>query len=478
MVYFFKKLLRLYSQTPETILKYPDGKRYYKEFHNIRKSYIDLNAVKVINRLQNFSHKAYIVGGAVRDMLLNRKPKDFDVVTSARPNEVQKVFTNSRVIGRRFKINHIIFGRNRIIEVSTARSIPTNRTETNKENLYLNKDNDFGTFKEDAARRDLTINAIFFDIRNEAIIDYTGGVEDTKNKVIRIIGDVNISLPEDPVRMLRALKFSSLLSFEIDQNLLKGIRKYRKMIRKASLARLHEEFNKIFWTGNSLQIFSKLAEFGLFKALFPKISRFLDSQHPGWDRFFPQTLIGQRLLIADKMISEYEDINTTIYYAILIADLIFSKFPKTSLNRESEKKIYDHIQSLSKETGFTKKEVERLTKIFTSQNDFILQADDPKEQKKLKSQDYFLESFTFYKVNARANKDEEAIQKTFSWEIDLKKKLFNAIHKKVIRTIHDQHDITLQADPDDQKEPKKPQGSRSDRRRRRSRTRRRPSRRN
>ena len=337
MLYFLKRLLRSYSQTPETILKYPDGKRYYKEFHNIRKSYIDPNAVKVIGRLQHFSHKAYIVGGAVRDMLLNRKPKDFDVVTSAHPNEVQKAFTNSRVIGRRFKINHIIFGRNRVIEVSTARSIPADRAKI-KKNLYLNQDNHFGTFKEDAARRDLTINALFFDIRNEAIIDYTGGVEDMQNKIIRIIGDVNISLPEDPVRMLRALKFSSLLSFEIDQNLLKGIRKYRKMIKKASLARLHEEFNKIFWTGSSLQIFSKLAEFGLFGALFPKISRFMDSKHPGWDKFFPQTLMGQRLLIADKMISEYEDINTTVYYAILIADFVLNKFPDAAQNQKLGKK--------------------------------------------------------------------------------------------------------------------------------------------
>ena len=462
MLRYLKKTLKLYPQTPESILKYPEGKRYYREFHAIRKSYIDLDAIKVVNRLQQFSHRAYVVGGSIRDILLNRKPKDFDVVTSARPSEIQRIFKNSRIIGRRFKINHIIFGRNKVIEVSTARSIPSNRmVAKNEDNLYLRKDNQFGNFKEDAARRDFTINGLFFDIRNETIIDYTGGVEDIKNKVIRIIGDVDISLPEDPVRMLRALKFASLLSFGLDQSLLKGIRKHRKLIRKASIARLHEEFNKIFWTGFAFQIFSKLAKVGLFQALFPQISKILDVKSPGWDRIFENTLIGKRLAIADKMISEHEDINTTIYYALLIADTIFEKIPeifqsaekKPSSRQQLEKKIYDLISSkLSKETGLTKKEIERLAKIFTSQSKFNKETKNPKDQERFKNQEYFLESFIFYKINARSNQDNEAVQKAFSWEIGFREKLNDNIHKTVVRTVQ-RPDETL-------REPNSPQRSR------------------
>ena len=447
MLQYFKKTFKVYPQTPESILKYPAGKRYYREFHAIRKSYIDLDAVKVVNRLQRFSHKAYVVGGSIRDILLNRKPKDFDLVTSAHPNEVQRIFKNSRVIGKRFKINHIIFGRNKVIEVSTARSIPSNRIMAkNKENLYLKKDNQFGNFKEDAARRDFTINGLFFDIRNEMIIDYTGGVEDIKNKIIRIIGDVNISLPEDPVRMLRALKFASLLSFEIDQNLLRGIRKHRKLIQKASIARLHEEMNKIFWTGSTFQIFSKLVEVGLFQTLFPQISKFIYPKFPGWDKAFHKTLLGQRLIIADKMISEHEDINTTIYYAILISDFVLESssniFENTNERSSSryqfEKKIHDRIVKLSKETGLTRKEIERLTKIFASQGEFLKNIKNQKDQNKFKNHEHFLESFTFYKINARANQDDNAIQRAFSWEIGFRGKLTEAIHKKVVRTVHHQ----------------------------------------
>ena len=456
MLQHLKKIFKFPPQTPESILKYPDGKRYYKEFHEIRKAYIDSNAIKVVNRLQQFSHKAYVVGGSIRDILLNHRPKDFDIVTSAHPNEVQQIFRNSRVIGRRFKINHIIFGRNKIIEVSTARSIPSNRaTAKNEENLYLKKDNQFGSFKEDAARRDFTINALFFDIRNEIIIDYTGGVEDVKNKIIRIIGDANISLPEDPVRMLRALKFASLLSFDLDQGLLKGIRKHRKLIQKSSIARLHEEFNKIFCTGSTFKIFSKLIEVGLFQVLFPQISKFMDSKFPGWDRVFEKTLLGQKFFIADKIISEYEDINTTIYYAIFISDIVFEKSPKISedINKTSseryqlEEKIYDIIAKLSKETGLTKREIERLAKIFASQGEFFKDVKNQKNQKKFKDQEYLLESFILYKINARANQDSEAIQRAFSWEIGFREKLTNAIPRTVIRTVRRQDEIIRKSDP-------------------------------
>ena len=435
--------MRAFKQKPEVILKYPDGKRYYREFHNIRKRYIDHDAEKVLNRLNQFGHRAYLVGGCIRDILLNRRPKDFDIVTSAHPSEVRRIFKNSRTIGRRFKINHIVFGRNKIIEVSTARSLPLNRiVAKDDDELYLKKDNYYGNFREDAARRDFTINSLYFDFRNETIIDYTGGVEDIQKKVIQIIGDENISLPEDPVRILRALKFASLFDFQITLELLKAIRKYRKFITKASIARLHEEFNKIFWTGKAYKVFAKLVEMNLFQVLFPSVSKHMSVNDSSWHEHFSKTLLGKRLIIADKMIGEHEDINNNLYYSILLADCILDSetLKKASLEGRTkyEKATFEKLMKMGKEFGLTRREGERLTKIFTTQQDFLKDTVNDQNQnrvKRFKEQEHFTESFILYKINVRAKEDNASIQKALFWEIGFRKKLPDAIHTLVNRPL-------------------------------------------
>ncbi|MCB1316860.1 MAG: polynucleotide adenylyltransferase PcnB, partial [Leptospiraceae bacterium] len=268
-----RRILRVFSpsSTLEGMLAYPEGKRIYREFHSLRREQMDQDALKVINRLNRHGHRSYLVGGCVRDMLLGRRPKDFDVVTSATPTQIRKIFSNSRSIGRRFKIVHVIFRGGKVIEVSTFRSLPDHRFEPGKKDDYmLKRDNQYGNPREDAARRDFTINAIFFDPRNESVIDYVGGYDDINNKAIRVIGDADISFKEDPVRMLRAAKFAALLDFNIDPGTLKGIKRNKNEIQKASTARLLEEYNKIFRTGRSFQIFQSLAETGLLKAMLPE----------------------------------------------------------------------------------------------------------------------------------------------------------------------------------------------------------------
>ena len=435
----FFGFLKRGRQTPEKILKYPDAKRYYKDFHNISKNKIDTDTLKVISRLHQFGYKAYIVGGCIRDILMGLQPKDFDVVTNARPHEIKKVFTNSRVIGRRFKIIHVFFHGNKNIEVSTARSLPKNRfLAKTTSDLYLKSDNQYGTFKEDAARRDFTINALFFDVRNETIIDYTGGFDHISEKVIKAIGDPDISLPEDPVRMLRAVKFASLLSFTIDPVLLKSIRKHKKYIRKASIFRLHEEYNKIFRTSKSAQVFSMLVETGLFEALFPKLFKVLTTVYPNWSSNLLDTLLGKRLVIADHMILEHEDVNTTLYYAILLADYVEYFIAKDNLpmqniklnDKSIEKKIREYILSADKELGLTNKEIDHLVKFFVSQPNFSKEVNESMPWVgDFKQQKYFLESFIFYKINARAKQNNEAIQKALFWEIGLRKKLPDSIKK-------------------------------------------------
>lgn len=421
------------------ILKHPAGKRYYPEFHKIRKHLIDPDAQKVLGRLNQFGFKAYIVGGCVRDLLLNRQPKDYDIVTNATPNEIRKLFVNSRMIGRRFKIVHIVFKGNKVIEVSTARSLPSSREKArNKDELLLKHDNEYGSFKEDAARRDFTINSLFFDIRNESIIDYTGGFEDIKNKVVRIIGDENISLPEDPVRMLRAIKFAGLLNFELHSRLIRGIKRHRRFIQKASEARLHEEFNKLWRTGQSFEIFKKMVELTLFDAMFPQVARRLAELHKPWPKKFEQSYLGKRLQIADRMISEHEDINTNIYFSILGGAVMIDLFDLDPRDREIDRQIENRMTSINDELGLSKKEFERIAQMYSSQRQFHQEADESRPWvRTFKNKIFFPEAFTFYKIHVRANRDDAAIQRALFWEIGLRRKLPSVIRKVVPRPLQD-----------------------------------------
>lgn len=427
--------------SPEDILKYPNGKRYYADFHHIRKSYIDPDAQKVIGRLNQFGYKAYIVGGCVRDLLLNRRPKDYDIVTNATPVEVKKIFVNSRLIGKRFRIVHVVFKGNKIIEVSTARSLPSNRKNARDESeLLLHRDNEFGTFKDDAARRDFSINSLFFDIRNETIIDYTGGYEDIQNSLIRIIGNENISLPEDPVRMLRAVKFGSTLNFNIHPDLEKGIRKHKKLIKNASAPRLHEEFNKIFRTGNSAGIFGKMAELGLLEALFPALYKKCLETEKEWPQNFHESFIGKCLHIGDRMISEHEDINTTIYYAIMGAVFMLDLFEKHPKDRSVEKEIKSRMETVSNDLGLTRNEAERITSLYIAQRNFFQELDENKPWiKSFKNKIFFQEAFILYKITVRARNDDAGIQRALFWEIGMRKKLRFAIRKITTKSIEDSY---------------------------------------
>jgi len=440
MLKWVKKLFSRGDQSvTDDILKYPVGKRYYPDFHNIRKNYIDIDAQKVIGRLNQFGFKAYIVGGCVRDLLLKRRPKDYDIVTNATPAEVKKIFVNSRLIGKRFRIVHVVFKGNKIIEVSTARSLPSSRKGAKDEaDLLLHRDNEFGTFKEDAARRDFTINSLFFDLRNESIVDYTGGYEDIQHKIVRIIGDENVSLPEDPVRMIRAVKFAAILNFDIHENLEKGIRKHRKLIQKASAPRLHEEYNKIFRTGQTYTIFKRMADLGLFDALFPDLARKSKEVYEEWPKNFDTSIMGKSLQIADRMISEHEDINTTIYFAILGAVFVQDLFDTDPRDRGFEREIKNRMEVVSKDLGLTRNESESIMQIYNAQRQFYQEESDNKTWvRNFKNKPFFQEAFIVYKIFVRAKEDDKGIQRALFWEIGMRKKLKFAIRKIVNKGLED-----------------------------------------
>lgn len=408
-----RRLLSLFRGRPsaDQVIPYPDGKRIYREFHSLRKEQMDPDALKVINRLSRHGYRSYLVGGCVRDMVLGKKPKDFDVVTQATPSQIRRIFANSRTIGRRFKIVHVVFRGGKIVEVSTFRGLPGHRLEGKRKNqdLLMKKDNVFGTPKEDAARRDFTINALYFDPRNESIIDYVGGFDDIQARNLRVIGDPEVSFEEDPVRMFRAAKFAALLNFNLEAESLKGIRKKKDEMLKASSARMLEEYYKIFRTGKTFEIFRSLAETGLLSVLFPFLGK-VDGEE------FRVSPAGRRLDIADKILTEREDLTTVIYLALLLAELvpdIFHGGTKTNIAEYVKNKISAECTRLN----IPGKERDRLTQIFVSQPRFQ-QSERGRGNRPdvFRSKIFFYEAFIIFKIHALSRGDDDAIQQAMFWE--------------------------------------------------------------
>jgi len=413
------RIIRLFSPGPRSIddiLVNPEGKRYYRNEHNLRRDLMDQDALKVINRLNRHGYRSYLVGGCVRDMILKRRPKDFDVVTTATPGQIRKLFSNSRTIGRRFKIVHVVF-RGKIIEVSTFRSLPSHRLRGRKaaKNYMLRRDNHYGTPREDAARRDFSINGLYFDPRNESIIDYLGGFEDILNSKISIIGDPDMSFKEDPVRMLRAAKFAALLNFTLDQNALKSIRRNKQLITRANPSRLLEEYSKIFRTGCTATVFNSFYETGLLKALFPAVS---NASGLSKSEDFYSSLLGKRLEIADKMLKEREDLTTNIFLALIFTDLVTEAF-------EADKKqnIIDYIKTkldpVFKSIHLPGKDKDRLIQVYGSQGRFWRTGGGRRRfnPEMFRKKIFFYESFMVFKINAIAVQNDNAIQKAMFWEI-------------------------------------------------------------
>ena len=255
---------------------------------------IDPDALKVLYRLRKFKFDAYLVGGGVRDLLLGRVPKDFDIGTSAHPNEVKRIFRNCWIIGRRFRLAHVKFGL-KTIEVATFRrqvtaaeaeaakpaaADPDPSVARDQQRLAevrvrppIRRDNTFGTAEEDAFRRDFTINALFYDISTFSVIDYVGGMDDLKARIIRCIGDPNERFVEDPVRMIRALAFAARLDFELDPPVHRAIRRHKDEINNAAPARLIEELYKILRSGCAAATFRALSDTGLLMSLASEVER-------------------------------------------------------------------------------------------------------------------------------------------------------------------------------------------------------------
>jgi len=239
------------------------------------KKLLDQDALKILKKLNKSGHETYLVGGCIRDILLGHKPKDFDIATSATPEQIHKLFKRSRIIGRRFKLVHIMFSARKFIEVATFRA---GKVQTSNDGLVL-RDNYYGTLEDDVFRRDFTVNGLYYDIKKSEVIDYVGGLDDLKALKIKMIGDPSERFEEDPVRMIRAVRFRAKLNANIESQLIEAIQTNSQLLAKIPPARLYEEVIKLFHNENSIEIFHELDRLGLLRHLFSqtKENPFVDS---------------------------------------------------------------------------------------------------------------------------------------------------------------------------------------------------------
>lgn len=306
---------RLFSRSPKKSIGDGNIPLYSRDEHNLSRGDISESALKVLYRLKNAGFEGHLVGGGVRDLLLGREPKDFDVSTDATPEQVRGLFRNSRIIGRRFKIVHVRFGRD-IIEVATFRGHHSQSADggrTSDEGMIL-RDNVYGTLEEDAWRRDFTINALYYNVKDFSVVDYTGGMEDLKAGRLRLIGDPEDRFREDPVRMLRAVRFAAKLGFRIDPAVEKAIYDLGHLLQDIPPARLFEEVLKLFLSGHAVASFEGTRHYRLFEHLFPAVEECLAHEEQG----FPLTFITRAMENTDYRLANDRPVTPAFLLAALL----------------------------------------------------------------------------------------------------------------------------------------------------------------
>ncbi|WP_427978988.1 polynucleotide adenylyltransferase PcnB [Agarivorans sp.] len=290
--------------------------------HNISRQDISENALKVLYRLHKSGYKAYLVGGGVRDLLLGKQPKDFDIATDATPEQIKGLFRNCRLVGRRFRLAHILFGRD-IIEVATFRghhdSEQANTDSKRSDEGMLLRDNVYGSIEEDAERRDFTVNALYYNIADFSVVDFAGGIGDIAERRLQLIGDPETRYREDPVRMLRAVRFAVKLDFDIAPESLAPIAEYGHLLKDIPAARLFEESLKLLLSGEGKETFKMLAQTQLLYPLFPLLKPLLQQ----WDEDAPELrFILMALASTDKRVRGEQKVTPAFIFAALLWPLL------------------------------------------------------------------------------------------------------------------------------------------------------------
>ncbi|MSQ89472.1 MAG: polynucleotide adenylyltransferase PcnB [Betaproteobacteria bacterium] len=304
---FIRRVLGLDAPGP---LRVPQSR------HGISSNSISSGALKVCDVLADHGHAVYVVGGAVRDLLLNIEPKDFDIATDARPEQIKPLFRRALLIGRRFRLVHVMLGRE-TLEVSTFRAADNQSTEKDQHGRVL-RDNVFGTLEEDARRRDFTVNALYFDCRSGEVIDYHGGLADLKKRTLRIIGDPEARFREDPVRMLRAVRLGAKLGLSIDASTRAPIKRLAPLLEHVPPARLFEEMLKLLLSGHANACLRQLRHEGLHKGLLPLLDVILEQ--PLGERFVTLALAQtDERVLADRPVSPAFLFAALLWHEVLAA---------------------------------------------------------------------------------------------------------------------------------------------------------------
>ena len=322
--------------------------------HGIQRSAISRGARDVVQRLVESGYQAELVGGCVRDLVLGRVPKDFDVVTNATPEEVRQVFPRSRVVGRRFRIAHVRMGRE-IIEVSTYRAGATDSDEYSIASQSVEgrilRDNVFGAREEDVFRRDFTVNALYYDLGNDQLIDYVGGFSDLSEGVIRFIGDPSRRIEEDPVRMLRVARFRAKLDLDLSPTIEDVCREQAFLLRHVPPARLFDEVLKLFQSGHAVRSFEELEALALFPELFPEADR----AYSGVDLDPASGLVAQGLANTDRRIEDGKPVIPAFLFAVL-----FWRPVTRSLGRSSDGRAPSLVELHKAAHGVLDRQVQRV----------------------------------------------------------------------------------------------------------------------
>lgn len=369
-----------------------------RDQHPVSRKDIDVEALKVMYRLRDAGFAAYLVGGGVRDLYLGKTPKDFDISTDARPGEIRKIFRNSRIIGKRFRLVQVFFRGNKIIEVSTLRSLSEHDLEGSEEVLPAN--NTFGTVAEDAWRRDLTINSLFYDAANFTVLDHVGGVEDLKNGIIRLVGDPGRRIRRDPVRIMRAIRHAARTNFVIEPGTWQAITSHLDFLLHCPESRIRDELLKDLKGGASSAWASLAMDCGLFSVIFP---------------FYPHPLAGEvraeilaNLAVADRLQGEGVALPEHFLLALLLIPWakreanILAAPGQGQAGYEFARGLRGRLDLLLERLNFTKAQKEGVAALLVNLPVFVAQAGKEELPKWLVRKSYFKEGLLFYQVYQEA----------------------------------------------------------------------------
>ena len=373
--------------------------------HPISRKRIDEEALKVLYRLHRHGFLAYLVGGSVRDLLLGKTPKDFDVATNAHPHEINALFKNSRIIGRRFRLVQVFFKGRKVIEISTFRS-RSEFEEVQTEGGEIIRTDSYGTPAEDALRRDITINGLFYNIADFSIIDYVGGMADLERRVVRTIGDPDERFEQDPVRMIRVIRHAARTGFSIEDQTYQAILRHHEEIKKCSSSRLRDEFLRELKEGVAKPSLKLMVQTGLLFSLFPDFERALGNRSPSEKK--SQDFFLSLFTLADQLIKSGRQVSEPVLFALFLTPFLEAVTPQHPFLGKREKYLYQAqsihwaIHQILTPFSFPRGPKEIAYQILVAQSNIEKSIQRGVIFKKLRMKKYFKEAVFLFGIKAQA----------------------------------------------------------------------------